>query len=232
MTDLYTVSIDSVACTTLRGRVHIINPDAAYVPKGATFPVSLLFETWFPKDEDAPSAASVGECDPFVVAQRPELESLILGRREIRVSKDGFLLADDGRTLLEPRRRAEDVLGRRGGNGHDGISDYFNVEVAEEDFVRRASSIVTSYEVSPLRNVPLWTEVAAARTNRLSLEERAEMASWEGEADLTEGKGVWPLLMTRPFEKRPYADITVTVSDARYLTHMTPGLRFRTTSWR
>ncbi|WP_281066966.1 hypothetical protein [Streptomyces inhibens] len=38
MTDLFTISVDAVEGMTFRGRVHIINPDAASGPKGRTFP--------------------------------------------------------------------------------------------------------------------------------------------------------------------------------------------------
>ncbi|AJT66580.1 hypothetical protein [Streptomyces chattanoogensis] len=40
------------------------------------------------------------------------------------------------------------------------------------------------------------------------------------------------MTITRPFEERPYADITFTVTDARYLQHLAPGLRRRTAVWR
>ncbi|WP_171170100.1 hypothetical protein [Streptomyces sp. I05A-00742] len=38
MTSIFTVSVDSVEGSTLRGRVHIINPDIPWVPQEAAFP--------------------------------------------------------------------------------------------------------------------------------------------------------------------------------------------------
>ncbi|XVQ06521.1 hypothetical protein ACQP1W_28125 [Spirillospora sp. CA-255316] len=231
MTDLYTISVDAVEGTTLRGRVHIINPDAASVPTGLTFPASLIFETWFPQDDNAPGTAKVGEEDPFVTAQRPEMEAMIYCRRTVRVDEDGYLLSDDGRTLLEPRRHADDVPGKRGSSGHDEISAYFTVKVPEEDLVHHAPSIITSYEVGPLRNVPLVSEVVRYNDgNPLTDEQMAQEEFEEGEVDLYE-EG-WGLINTRPFKKRPYAEITFTVTDARYLKHFSPGMRWRTATWR
>ncbi|MEV0373348.1 hypothetical protein AB0I10_26635 [Streptomyces sp. NPDC050636] len=233
MTDLFTISVDAVEGTTFRGRVHIINPDAASVPKGRTFPVSLIFETWFPEDDEAPSTAELGDEDPFVTAQRPEMEAMIYCRRQIRVNEDGYLLSYDGQTLLEPRQHVKNVPGKlRGGPDNDGISPYFSVDVPEEDLVHHAPSIVTSYEVSPLRNVPLHSEVFQFNDGNPLTDEEMAQEDWfeEGEVDLySEG---WELLNTRPFEKQPYADITFTVTDARYLKHLTPGLRWRTAIWR
>ncbi|MFJ9852164.1 hypothetical protein [Streptomyces sp. NPDC101150] len=236
MTDLFTISVDAVEGTTLRGRVHIINPDAAAVPKGRTFPASLIFETWFPEDWEAPSTVEVGDEDPFVTAQRPEMEAMIYCGRKMRVNEEGFLLSYDGLTVLAPRQRAEDVPGRRSSSGYDGISTYFTVAVPEEDLVRHAPSVVTSYEVGPLQNVPLVSEVIRFNDgDPLTDEELAQQVADRGgfedeEVDLYE-EG-WELIVTRPFEERPYADITFTVTDARYLKHLIPGLRWRTATWR
>ncbi|GAA3942097.1 hypothetical protein GCM10023085_24750 [Actinomadura viridis] len=233
MTDLYTVSVDTVEGATLRGRVHIINPDAPYVPEGRTFPVGLIFETWFPADIEAPSRAEVGEEDPIVTAQRPQMEAMIRQRRTIRVNADGHLLSYDGRTLLEPRQHAGDVPGRR--MGRDEISEYFTVAVdgLEEVFVRHASSIVASYKVSPLRNVPMASEVIQFNAgDPLTDEELAQEEFEEEEVDLHLDSMAWELICARPFDERPYADITFTVTDARYLKHLSPGLRWRTAVWR
>lgn len=231
MTDLFTISVDAVEGTTFRGRVHIINPDAAAVPKGRTFPVSLIFETWFPEDDNAPGTANVSDEDPFVTAQRPETEAMVLCRRKIRVDEDGYVLSYDGQSQLEPRQRADVPAEDVRASGHDQISRYFAVDVPEEDLVHHAPSIVTSYEVGPLRNVPLVSEVVRFNDGEpLSDEELAQEEFEEGEVDLyDEG---WELIVTRPFKERPYADITFTVTDARYLKHLTPGLRWRTAIWR
>lgn len=111
------------------------------------------------------------------------------------------------------------------------------MSVPEKRFVRHARTIVTSYEVGPLKNVPRVSEVVRYNDGEpLSDEEMAGREFDEGEVELFDGgewsDEAWYLMITYPFEKRPYADITVTVADPRYLKHLTPGLRFRTTSWR
>src|SRR4051812_4604895 len=119
MTTIFTVSVDSVEGSTLRGRVHIVNPDVPYVPEETVFPLSLLVDAWWKldngylHDEDDED----GERYPFTEEQGkeitagmrlkdefPKLFELVLGK-EIRVTKDGYLLADDGKTVLEPRRK-------------------------------------------------------------------------------------------------------------------------------
>jgi hypothetical protein len=84
--------------------------------------------------------------------------------------------------------------------------------------------------------VPLLSEILRFNDgNPLTDEEAAkEEEAYEGvemdEYDLLNDG--WELMTTRPFEERPYADITFTVTDARYLKHLTPGLRWRTAIWR
>ncbi|MEU8109444.1 hypothetical protein AB0C18_37640 [Nonomuraea muscovyensis] len=130
MTTIFTVSVDSVEGSTLRGRVHIVNPDVPYVPEETVFPLSLLADAWwhlengFLRNEEDEG----GERYPFTEEQGkdivagmrlkdefPNLFELILGK-EIRVTKDGYLLAEDGKTVLEPRRKAEDVCKLSGGS--------------------------------------------------------------------------------------------------------------------
>lgn len=124
MTTIFAVSFDSVEGSTLRGRVHIVNPDVPYVPEETVFPLSLLVDAWWHLDNgywhDERDDERGGRC-PFTKEQGkditagmrlkdgfPKLFELILGK-EIRVTEDGYLLADDGKTVLEPRRKAEDV---------------------------------------------------------------------------------------------------------------------------
>jgi hypothetical protein len=100
------------------GGVHIVNPDVPYVPEGTVFPLSLLVDAWwhldngywrnerdderggsrclFTKEQGENITAGMRLKDEF-----PKLFELILGK-EIRVTRDGRLLADDGMTVLEP----------------------------------------------------------------------------------------------------------------------------------
>ncbi|GAA1724863.1 hypothetical protein [Streptomyces yatensis] len=159
-----------------------------------------------------------------------ELHDAVLGKR-IRVDEDGYLLADDGKTVLTPRRTAKAVYGKQlsGGGGQDQISHYVRTESDPEGFSRRTAEIVTSYEAGPIRNVPLWSEVMAFEDPDEPWEEGAldEIADLEGEADLSDWH-TWMLVGARPFEEGPYADFTATVRDPGYLEHMVGGMRWST----
>ncbi|MFG1685406.1 hypothetical protein ACGFNP_34960 [Nonomuraea sp. NPDC049269] len=235
MTTIFTVSVDSVEGLTLRGRVHIVNPDVPSVPQETVFPLSLLADAWwkldngFLHDEDDED----GERYPFTEEQGkdivagmrlkdefPDLFELILGK-EIRVTKDGYLLADDGKTVLEPRRKAEDVYELSGGS-RPGYSVFTSGDA--EEFSQRAADIVTSYDISPYQNVPLLSEVAALKDPN----EPWDSEEPDGPADLDDF-GAWELLGDCSFADYPYAEIVVTVSDAGYLEHLVAGMRWDTT---
>lgn len=233
MTTIFTVSVDSVEGPTLRGRVHIVNPDVPYVPDETAFPLSLLADVWRSLDEGylRNRDREDGERYPFTVEQgkdivagmrlRNELENLfelILGR-EIRVTEDGYLLAEDGETVLEPRRKAADVY-RLSAGSRPGYSVFTSGDAVE--FEQRAADIVTSYDVSPYRNVPLLSQVAALK------EEPWDPKEPDGPADLDD-YDVWDLFGDHTLAELPYAEIVVTVSDAGYLDHMVAGMRWNTT---
>ncbi|MEW1848294.1 hypothetical protein AB0392_60925 [Nonomuraea angiospora] len=236
MTTIFAVSLDSVEGSTLRGRVHIVNPDVPYVPEETVFPLSLLVDAWWHLDNgywhDERDDERGGRC-PFTKEQGkditagmrlkdefPKLFELILGK-EIRVTEDGYLLADDGKTVLEPRRKAEDVYKLSGGS-RPGYSVFTSGNA--EEFSQRAADIVASYDISPYRNVPLLSEVAALKDPN----EPWDPDEPDGPADL-DGYGAWKLLRDRTFADLPYAEIVVTVSDAGYLEHMVAGMRWDTT---
>ncbi|MEU5024959.1 hypothetical protein [Streptomyces milbemycinicus] len=248
MTDLFAVSIDSVEECTVRGRLHIINPDAAFVPKSAPFPLALLVDAWFLlsngflRDGDGmpdrpdryPYSPERGK--EIVAGMRMkdefrELYDAIRGKK-IRVTDDGYLLADDGISVLIPRRTAKAVYGEElgSGSGHDGVSRYVLTRSDAYEFYDRAAEIVTSYEKSPIRNVPLWSEVVALEHPDQPWEEGDldDIAGLEGEADLSEWQ-TWMLVGTRPFEELPYSDFTFTVSHPAYLEHVVGGMRWSTT---
>ena len=46
VSDTYRISIDDKTGTNLRGRVHLINPDAESVPPGRDFPLRLIIQIW------------------------------------------------------------------------------------------------------------------------------------------------------------------------------------------
>lgn len=240
MTTIFNVSVDDVQGSTFRGRVHVINPDVPSVPEKAVFPLSLLVDAWWhldngflhdEKDDDEgdryPLTSEEGRRITANMRLRSEflrLFDFVLGKK-LRVTEDGFLLADDAKTVLEPKRLAKDVYVLDGGRGYDGISKFVMTPGDEKAFSASAAAIVTSYEISPYLNVPLLSEVAA-----LEHPERPwQPGQPDGPADLEHYGGAWDLIQDRPFDEFPYAEITVTVSDAGYLEHLTPGMRWGTT---
>ncbi|MEU7314358.1 hypothetical protein [Streptomyces sp. NPDC007083] len=240
MTTIFTVSVDSIEGATLRGRVHIVNPDVPFVPEETVFPLSLLVDAWWNLDHgfllNEDDEESGGDRYPFTEEQGKDIAAgmrlndefsklyeLVLGKR-IRVTEDGYLLADDGKTVLEPRRKAEEAYELDGSSGHDGVSHYVMSPGNEEKFSQCAADVVTSYDISPYRNVPLASEVAALEDP----DEPWDPEELDGPADLDDD-GVWKLLSGRSFAERPYAEIVVTVSDAGYLEHMVAGMRWETT---
>lgn len=235
MTTIFTVSVDSVEGSTLHGRVHIVNPDVPYVPEEAVFPLSLLADAWWKLDKGhlRDEGDEDGERYPFTEQQGkdiiagmrlkdefPNLFELILGK-EIRVTEDGYLLADDGETVLEPRRKAEDVYKLSRGS-RPGYSVFTSGDA--EEFSRRAADIVTSYDIRPYRNVPLRSEVAALKGPN----EPWDPEQPDGPADLDD-YDVWDLFGDHSIAELPYAEIVVTVSDVGYLEHMVSGMRWDTT---
>lgn len=238
MTTIFTVSVDAVEGSTLRGRVHLVNSDVRSVPRERTFPLSLLVDAWWHLDHEYlhDESTSGGSRNPFSGEQgravaagmrlRDEyvrLFDLILGRR-IPVTEDGYLLADDRRTVLEPRRKAADVYVLDGGSGHDGTSSFRMTPGDEEAFSRCAEEVVTAYDIGPYRNVPLLSEVAAV----VKPDEPWDPERPDGPADL-EDYDTWRPLRRRAFAEKPYADIAVAVGDPGYLEHMAAGMRWSTT---
>ncbi|GAA3226980.1 hypothetical protein [Nonomuraea helvata] len=239
MTSIFTVSVDSIDGSTLRGRVHIINPDAPSVPEEIVFPLSLLVDAWAHLDKGFlhnEADEEDGDRYPFteeegkgitagmrLKGEFSKLWELILGKH-IRVTEDGYLLAEDGKTVLEPRRQAKDVYQLGGGRGYDGISHYVTTPGDDEEFSERAAEIITSYDISPYRNLPLLSEVAALEHPN----EPWELEGPDGPADLEE-YGVWEVLEDRSLAELPYAEIVVTVCDTGYLEHMVAGMRWATT---
>jgi hypothetical protein len=235
MTTIFTVSVDAVEGSTLRGRVHIINLDVPYVPEETVFPLSLLADAWWLLDNGylCNEDREGGERYPFTEEQckdilagmrlRDEFSNLyeLIHGKEIRVTRDGYLLAEDGMTVLEPRRKAEDVY-KLSGASRPGCSVFTSGNA--EEFSRCAADIVTFYDVGPCRNFPLRSQVAALKDPSESWEPQEP----DGPAYLYD-YDTRKLLRDRSFADRPYAEFVVTVSDAGYLEHLVAGMRWDTT---
>ena len=197
----------------------MINPDATRVPDISSFFVQLLNEAWhralngFWFDHPDPTRSDV---NPLSADQSREitanmrlkdqfakLQNLFHGT--IRVDEHGYLLADDGRTVLDPPRRAAEVYKLSGGLGMDEISHYVTERPDPDVIYRRCDNP--------------WEPD----------EEREEMATWVGPADMDNWR-VWPVIRIRSMDERPYSDITVTVGDPGYLEHLTAGMRWSSTA--
>ena len=180
MTTIFNVSVDDVQGSTLRGRVHVINPDVPSVPEERVFPLSLLVDAWWYLDRgslhDEPGYDDIGG-DRFPLtteeglhitrtmrlrSEYMQLFDHILGK-QVRVTEDGFLLAEDNETVLEPKRLAKDVYVLDSGRGSDSISRFVMTPGDEKAFSESAAAIITAYEIGPYRNVPLLSEVAALK---------------------------------------------------------------------
>ncbi|WP_329560202.1 hypothetical protein OG711_22705 [Streptomyces uncialis] len=225
MTDLFTVSVDSVEGAAFHGRVHLIGADAVRVPRDVTFPVALLVDAWSRRGRGGPAGGGAPDTgDARLDGEFRVLHECLHGRL-LRVTDDGFLLADDGTTVLEPRRRAAEVYDL-GGADRDEVSAYVRTLTDADAFGRLAASVVTGYDIGPLVNVPVWSDVAAVEPEEWEpgLE---EMATWSEPADLDYWR-TWRLLETRPFEELPCAGITVKVSDPAYLEPLADGMRWST----
>ncbi|MFI9047981.1 hypothetical protein [Streptomyces sp. NPDC053427] len=211
MTDLYTVSITAVEERTLRARVHLINPDAAYVSEKATFPLALLLDAWFVLSKGfLHNEASRGGRGDRLPIPEEEAGRIVAGMRlkgefqelhDLAVGKEIQLSATE--FTSSPPDRAE--------------------------FARRAAGIVTSYEVGRIQGLPLYSEVAAMEDayDPWHPGEREELAEIHDEVD-PDYERAWTLIRTRPFSQWPSADIAATVRDAGYLEHMVSGMRWST----
>jgi hypothetical protein len=202
MTDIFVVSIDEIEGPTLRGRVHLINPDVPFVSLEPGFPLALLVDAWFHLANGYLRNESLWDrrC-PFSVVRGKEIAT-------------SMRLKDDFQELYDLMRRKR-VQGSDSGPA---------------EFYRRATDIVISNDSSPIHNVPDWSEVVSFDDPDEPWEpgEREEFASMEGSADLSAYR-VWALVRTRPRSAYPYVDITATVSDEGYLEHMAGGMRWGTT---
>ncbi|MFW5418289.1 hypothetical protein J0910_16895 [Nocardiopsis sp. CNT-189] len=195
MTDQLKVSLDTREDRTLRGHVHIHNPDTAYFPTEPEFAAQILMDAW-PRPrhvlEEHPSAQDPSTADAMI----KRLWDAFLGEN-VRTDADRHVL--DPRTLRprEPRITVDDAYKGRlhpfGGTGSDTRSHTVQLAPAPERFAELTREIVLSYRLGAGRNLP-----NGADPRDLSGEELDE-------------------LLDGPPETLPSAEFTIEVSDARYL---------------
>lgn len=215
MTDLFTVSIDARDDRTLRGRVHIINPDASFFPKGPEFPMQVIMDAWWCMKEGfsftlAPFSWEDGKEIAATSPAKDEFEELyeFFSGRKVRTDAGGYLLKDGSKKVLTPKVRASEVykddLHPYGAQGFDGDTHYTMLKPKPAKFRKRAQEIISSNEVGEQHNVPTGTDISEL-----------------GEEEL-DG------LLDRPLEARPYAEFVVEVNGARYLEHLSGGMQWST----
>ncbi|GAA4635396.1 hypothetical protein GCM10023196_080710 [Actinoallomurus vinaceus] len=217
MTDLFTVSIDARDDRTLRGRVHIINPDACFFPRGPEFPMQVIMDAWWCMNEGfsfelAPFSRDEGKERATESSAKDEFEELydFFSGKKVRVDAGGYLLEDGSKKVRTPQVRASEVykddLHPYGGQGFDGDTHYIMLKPKPTEFRKRAQEIIISNELGEQHNVPTGVDISDL---------------FEDELD--------GLLRDRPLEARPYAEFTVEVSGAQYLEHLSGGMRWSTT---
>lgn len=216
MTELFVVSFDECDDRTLRGRVHLFNPGAAFFPKRKEFPVQLIMDAWsmmlnghsfgqapFSRDEGVRLASQA----PAAAGMR-ELEDLYFGATAW-VGPDGCLLEGEGSTKLrEPKVKVselrKDELHPDGASGTSGGRHYVMLAPKPDEFRRRADAMVVSYHLGRPGNVP------------------------NGRPPERLDEDVLDELLQRPLEERPYAPFVVKVTSARYLEPLRGGMRWGT----
>ncbi|MEV4111607.1 hypothetical protein [Nonomuraea sp. NPDC049695] len=133
VTDIFIVSVNEVEGPTLRGRVHLINPDIPFVSLEAGFPLALLVDAWFLLANGYLRNESLWESrGPFSVVRGKEIVT-------------SMRLKDDFQELY-------DLMHRKRVWGSD---------AGPAEFYRRAADIMISNDASPIHNVPDWSEVVS-----------------------------------------------------------------------
>ena len=232
MTDTYRISIDDRAGATLRGRVHIINPDAEEVPPGRDFALRVIVEVWhrirhgyfFTSGEgNLPDDRLHLHLDELVcVVEEPELKSsfeLLMALDHGRVVHLSQEQVDEIRAVHgirdhEEKRAARQVLMERYGVaslsvGNDG-RPYVRTERDANAFYERACEVVADYRVGEVRNWPPPWDFG---------DEDDEDYDEDAYADK---------LAAMTLEDYPYAEFAITVNDVRHVAHMGGGIHFAT----
>ncbi|WP_343952236.1 hypothetical protein [Nonomuraea longicatena] len=215
MSDLYRISIDGKTGSTVRGRVHIIHPDAEEVPEGEDFALRMILEVW---DRARKGHFFVGNAygDDHMHLDLAQAQALAEGA-EFREEFERLQVLDEGLhvVLTEEENAAAGLgddavvaLGEKYGIaplrawGSQEGRHYIQGRRDGRAFYSEACRIVTDYEVG-------------------------EMCGWPPHWELSEEE------YKRRFGRRgpkladlPYAEFTFTVKDARYVEHLEGGIHF------
>ncbi len=232
VTATYRISIDDRSGATLRGRVHIVNPDAEQVPPGRDFALRMIIEVWHrirhgyffaSGDENLPDDRLHLHLDELEnVVEDPALKAsfeLLMGLDHGRA----VYLADEQvaeiRALRElgdhERERAarQALMDRYGVTslsvGDDG-TPFVRTERDGRAFYEKACEVVTDYRLGEVRNWPPPWDFGDEADEDYDEEARSDK------------------LAALTLEDYPYVEFTLTVDDARHLAHMGGGIHFAT----
>ncbi len=233
MTDQYRISIDDKTGATVRGRVHIINPDSESVPPGRDFPMRMILEVWHrlregffftSGDDRMPDDRVPGD---FGQAQA------VAANLEVTAEFERLWDLDNGAHIhlsdqeVEELRAVDEIRDdERKQAATQALKERYGVKSlsvglsAGVSYVRRprdgaafhevACEIITDYQVGATHNwPPPWDGV-------------------EDDEDFDEDEYADKLERMR-LEDYPYAEFTFTVKDPRYIEHLSGGIHFSTT---
>lgn len=224
MTDLYRISIDDKTGATLRGRVHIINPDAEEVPPGRDFPLRMIIEVWhrtregffFTHDRLDDDRLHRGLDEAAAIANEMELKVEFERLRSLDRGVQVHLTDEEAEEVRaagkirnkELKKAARRALVEKHGVeftsfGNNGTW-YISGERDGHAFYEEALEIVTDYQFGEMRNWPPHWELT--------------------DDEYHERFGRRPLKLA----DYPYAEFTFTVKDTRYLEHLDGGIHFST----
>lgn len=247
MTDLYRISIDDKTGASVRGRVHIINPDAEEVPPGRDFPLRMIIEVWHRMregyffesiDRNLPDDQLHRDWDE-VEGIANSLESTVELERLWGLDHGANVYLTDEQVaevqaaveIREPEQREavtrtlkERYCVERLNLNRINENWYLSTERDGDAFYRHACEIVTDYQVGEMRNWPPPWEFEGEFYDGLDLAELLE-EEYGDEFDVAD-------FMRRrergSLADYPYSEFTFSVKDARYVEHLGGGIHFST----
>ncbi|MEV0051267.1 hypothetical protein AB0H34_12305 [Saccharopolyspora shandongensis] len=218
MTDLYRISIDDKTDATLRGRIHMINPDAGFFPEELDFPLRIIIDAWHRMkhgyfftghhlgDDRLPmprERAAAIATENEIEEEFEECQALDEGA-EVRIEPgDGAMLsaadAEGADAYEQASLRIAEKYGMQFRMRWMSNRDwYIQGERDGEAFLDRAYGIINAFEVGEPHNMPPF---------------------WDADDDFVAPKTL---------DGYPYVEFTLTVRDARYLAHLSRGMHWAT----
>ncbi|WP_033437105.1 hypothetical protein [Saccharothrix sp. NRRL B-16314] len=234
MTTTYRISIDDRSGATLRGRVHIVNPDAERVPPGRDFALRLIVEVWHRVREDYLFTSSGENLPDDRVHRDPtELRAVTEGSElreeferlwaldhgaEVRLSDEQVAEIEACREIRDHGQRESARHALKARYGVESLSVSFDgtphLRTTRDGhaFHDRAGGIVTDYTLGEMRNwPPPWDFGDDVDPDDFDEDEYSDR------------------LDRMALEDYPYTEFRITVKDDRYLDHLGGGIHLATT---